>query len=306
MTIKKLFLSCGAMKAGTTFLFNALNRHPGIYFTPEKELHFFAQTSGLSRELRAPLVTSPFGSVKAQIFGPGDILSPDFRRHRLSMVMHNRFSRLKDPDEVRKIVCWYADRYMTNPINDDWFYRVFEEAGDRYAADFSNYHALLGNSGWDHVKSVTDELKVIYVLRNPVNRLWSHIKFHYIQAGRRADLDNFTQSDLEAILREGSISAHARYGDIVENLQENLDETQLKVLVFEDFTSDFTEAVRQVENFLGLPEHHYRHVNPERKANASEDIPIPGSMREAIQKAVEPQMEKLQKLGVNLPEKYFG
>lgn len=33
MAVKRLFLSVGAMKAGTTFLFNALSRHPDIYFT---------------------------------------------------------------------------------------------------------------------------------------------------------------------------------------------------------------------------------------------------------------------------------
>ena len=39
--INRLFLGAGAMKAGTTWLYDLLNRHPQIYFTPEKELHYF-------------------------------------------------------------------------------------------------------------------------------------------------------------------------------------------------------------------------------------------------------------------------
>lgn len=34
-----LFLSIGAMKAGTTWLYAVLERHPALHFTPEKELH---------------------------------------------------------------------------------------------------------------------------------------------------------------------------------------------------------------------------------------------------------------------------
>jgi hypothetical protein len=36
-----LFLSIGAMKAGTTWLYAVLERHPALHFTPEKELHYF-------------------------------------------------------------------------------------------------------------------------------------------------------------------------------------------------------------------------------------------------------------------------
>jgi len=40
--INNLFLSVGAMKAGTTWLYKQLQYHPEIYFTPEKEIHYFA------------------------------------------------------------------------------------------------------------------------------------------------------------------------------------------------------------------------------------------------------------------------
>ena len=305
MAVRKLFLSVGAMKAGTTFLFNVFSRHPELYFTPEKELHFFAQTGGLSADLRTPLVTSALGNLKARVFGPGDILSPEFRRHRLSMVMHNRFAKLQDADRLREIVRWYADRYLTNPIDDAWFDRVFEAAGDRYASDFSNYHALLGRDGWKHVKSLADEVKVIYTLRHPVSRLWSHVKFHYIQSGRRAALDSFDLAEMQDILREGAISCHARYGDIVESLMENLQDDQLKVIVFEDFMDDFIAGARQVETFLGIGEHHYRGVNPDRKANATEEIAIAEPIRALIVEAVTPQLEKLRRLGIDLPQSYW-
>ncbi len=44
MLIKNLFLGVGAMKSGTTWLYDVMSRHPEIYFSYEKEIHYFAHT----------------------------------------------------------------------------------------------------------------------------------------------------------------------------------------------------------------------------------------------------------------------
>eukprot|EP00493_Phyllostaurus_siculus_P000433 UN00435 len=41
--IDNLFLSVGAMKAGTTWLYEQLKNHPEIHFTPEKENSLLCQ-----------------------------------------------------------------------------------------------------------------------------------------------------------------------------------------------------------------------------------------------------------------------
>jgi len=137
MPVRKLLLSVGAMKAGTTFLFDVFRKHPEIYFTPEKELHFFADIDGLSYELQAPLVPSVDRSTaNGTKLAPHTILTPEFRHHRVSMVMHRRFAQLRDLDELREIVRWHADRYLVSPVDEASFDRVFEHAGELYAADF--------------------------------------------------------------------------------------------------------------------------------------------------------------------------
>lgn len=48
--IENLFLSVGAMKAGTTWLYEQLKDHPEIYFTPRKEIHYLANTVGIENQ----------------------------------------------------------------------------------------------------------------------------------------------------------------------------------------------------------------------------------------------------------------
>ncbi len=305
MPVKKLFLSVGAMKAATTFLYATLARHPGLYFTPEKELHYFAQADGLSKELRMPLTSRGLGLLKSRGSVKGEILSDDFRRHRLSMVMHNRYAKVQDADQLRDIVRWYADRYMANPINDDWFDRVFAAAGYRYACEFSNYHALLGANGWSHVRSVCDELRVIYTLRHPVSRMWSHIKFDFIQSGRRNELNDFGLPQLEKVLADVALSPHARYGDIVESMQKNLDSNQMKIIVFENFSRAHLQGLADIEQFLGIQPFDYSKVNIARKANSTENIPLRSDIAKRIMQVCLPQINKLKELGINLPENYW-
>jgi hypothetical protein len=49
--IEKLFLSVGAMKAGTTWLYDKLKQHPDIHFSPQKEVHFLSHYYGHTNSL---------------------------------------------------------------------------------------------------------------------------------------------------------------------------------------------------------------------------------------------------------------
>lgn len=305
MPVNKLFLSVGSMKAGTTFLYNVFSKHPELYFTPEKELHFFAHANGLARKLQRPLSVNLINRLSSSINRKGSILSSDFRRHRLSMVMHNRFSKLNDAERLREIVKWYADKYLSSPVDDSWFERAFSETGEQYACDFSNYNALLPSSGWDHVKRMCSKLRVIYVLREPVSRLWSHIKFDLIQSGRKHELDDFGLDKLEEMLCATGISCHSRYGDIVQHLQKNLSTEQLKVIPFENFIEDFNASVREIEDFLEIEHFQYKHVDTSKKSNPSMDLKLPPELQERLSEVVRPEIRKLERLGIQLPENYY-
>ncbi len=301
MPVRRLFLSVGAMKAGTTFLFNLCDRHPAVYFTPEKELHYFAHTQGLSTELQRPLV-APRGlvGVRQRFFaGRHDILTFQYRRRRLSMVMHNRFSKLQDADELREIVKWYSDRYLADPVDEVWFDRVFEAAGERWAADFSNYNALLDDAGWAAVRRHCEELRVLYLLRDPVKRLWSHMKFELLPSGGKDALTSGDRALVESFL-SGPSSAHARYADIIKSLRRNLSSDELRIVNLESFVEDFPRSMVELEDFLGVEHFEYDLVDPTRKVNATEQLQIPEFIGERLLEVTRPQIQQLSDLGLTV------
>ncbi|MEO1043115.1 MAG: sulfotransferase [Pseudomonadota bacterium] len=294
MNTEKLFLSVGAMKAGTTFLYGVLARHPDIYFSPEKELHYFAHTQGLSWRLQRPMMASPLKVYRG--IGPDAVLSDDFRRLRLSSVMKRRYAQVKNPKKIRTAVNWYVDRYMSNPIDREWLDRVYEKANGRWCADFSNYNALLSDKGWANVRQHCKQLRVMYVMREPVSRCWSHMKFEMLPAGQRDALLNADVGMAEAFL-SGINSSHARYVDVVASLRRNLAPEELHIVRLEDVVDNPLVELPKIIEFLGVSDYDFSAINVSKKANATEDLPIPPSVKELLEKILAPHIDLYNELG---------
>jgi hypothetical protein len=305
MAIRKIFLSVGAMKAGTTFLYSALKDHPDLHFTPEKELHFFAEFGGLQGRLNKPLIPNLKDQLRRTFSDKREFLSKEFRIQRMRTVLKNRYRNVDKADKIYDAMLWYTEKYLSDPIDEKWYMSAYEGLGDRYACDFSNYNALLDDNSWSYIKSLADELKVIYILRHPVERLWSHIKFHYVQSGRADELHNLSQKDVRALLKNADMSSHARYGHIVESLQKNLSESQLKIVCFEELVSQFQQSMFSLETFLDIEHLSYKKIDPNRRINAGNEMQIPPYISQEIRKAVRPELEKLTSLKIDFPAGYF-
>jgi hypothetical protein len=313
--MKNLFLSVGAMKAGTTLLFNILKQHPDIYCTPEKELHYFAHKYGLDSELTLPLIPRYPILSKNKLFSftsndinkkmRGAILTNDFRLHRLASVMRGRYSKIRNADKLREIVLWYTDRYLTEPVDEAWFDKVFQGCGERYCTDFSNYNSLLGRDSWERIRrETTGKLRVLYVLRHPVERLWSHYKFHSEQSNNDHALEHLTERDVDALVRNDIISPHSKYGGIVKNLKDCLDDDELHIMFFEDLIEYPESSLIAIQKFLGVKDYKYvfdisRKVNPSKKSTLSDKV------RTRMMTYLKPQIDMLVKLGVNVPDYYY-
>ena len=150
MTQKNIFMSIGAAKTGTTWLYRMLKDHEDIFFSNEKEIHYFAQA-----HLRD--------------------WSLDFQaRSRLMINKSNHLKKLSD-EAFKQHLIWYAN-FLEGPLDDNWYKRLFEnQKSEKYIADFSNSTCLLNKRGLKHIKRNFDQTKLIYTLRDPVNRLLSLI-----------------------------------------------------------------------------------------------------------------------------------
>jgi hypothetical protein len=129
------FLCVGAQRSGTTWLYRQLNSHPDFWMPPLKELHYFDQLSRTKRALP--------------------------RRHRDERDL--RFFESMKSLSARS----YIDL--------DNYARLFGAKGTLLSGDITPAYSMLNDEIIQRIVSYFPSLKVIFLARDPVERVWSQL-----------------------------------------------------------------------------------------------------------------------------------
>lgn len=269
-----LFLSVGAMKAGTTWLYGILEHHPDLYFTPEKEIHFLSDFYLKSQAIQDP--------------------------QRLRNAKRKLGMDVGHIGVYKFLSRWYA-MYLEKPDTFKWYERIFSlNRSKKFNCDFSNLTCHLESDHWQDLKSKTEELKVIYILRDPLKRLWSHVKFHHEFVGQQPDFGTWTQSQFKDFISKEFITSNGAYSQNITKLQEALSKDELKLFYFEDLVGRSKETLFELETFLDISHHTYEDERLNKKSNASRKIPMPDAFLEVAKPYIASELNSLLKLNIEL------
>jgi hypothetical protein len=275
--IDNIFFSIGAMKAGTSWLYEALRLNPDINAVPIKEVHYLWHRFGtfqlLSREQRIATTELHVG----------------------------RLLRQCDPEKTNEVLSWFG-RYMADPVDDLWFSSLFgSRERSRYCAEFSNMNALLGPEAWEHIRKIAGTLRILYTIRNPAERMWSHSRFQAQIVGCFDNLNAWSTHEVVAFLEQHGILAHGGYSRVIARLQRYFDPGEFMVCTFDDVRASPTSALRHIERFLGISQHDYAGTNLSLIHNPSQKMDIPPAFERAMRPYINAEMAALVDRGINLP-----
>ncbi len=275
--IENLFLSVGAMKAGTTWLYEQLKDHPEIYFTPEKEIHYFANAVGIEKQL----------TQRNRILK----LKPVLEKYAKG----NPKYISKNMDEIY----WYTNYAQPKEISNKWYESLFSLNSDRkYCADFSNLYCQMDSKGWDNVRKVSKNVKVIYTLRDPLKRLWSHYKFHMKWVNREDEAIDVGFEHFKELLDKHFFWINAEYLHNYKLLKENLNNNELLILYFEDFREEPVNMLFKVQRFLGIEEIEPAQNTLDKKVNKTKDFDMPDEWLEYMKMKIAPQVLEMKEKGI--------
>lgn len=274
-----LFLSVGAMKAGTTWLYAVLARHPALHFAMEKEIHYFYH----------------------RFVNPNQ-LSEAYRLREA----RNRYLFRFDPDRanidaVRANLQWVT-AYLGRPVDDYWYRNLFQMRDhETYACDFSNLHAQLPQDAWPQVAAKCRKLRVLFTMRDPVKRLWSHTKFHLQLSGQLDNLDTWSPEQYLQFIRQPHVWVNAEYGRILHNLRGGLPRGALKVLFYEDLHADQRGTLRGIEDFLEIPHFDYPQDLLDRRVTESVKHRMPAFFPDLVAQDIRRIVGEVAAEGYDIP-----
>ena len=269
------------MKAGTTWLYSLLERHPQIHFTPEKEIHFLAHHYLDKKHL-----------------------TEDHRQHRAQTRLSN-IGNLR-PERQDAIRAWYNNQYLNGMPSLAWYQNLFSGSQGRpvWNADFSNLSALIQAEGWKSLRSeVSETIKAIYIIREPCERLWSQYKFSG-QSHENINPSDFEQQ-IEQFLNDPAVNVHSQYCNNLDAVCEGLGHQNVKAMIFDDIQDQPEALLASVEQFLEITARdHSSHNNLKRRINTTADHAPPAVFRRHCAPIVEREVEGLKERGVAVPGRW--
>ena len=146
------------------------------------------------------------------------------------------------------------ERYLGRPILDFGAYsrvrnraaylKLFENAKDEIAIGEASASYLSDPEAPDRIKQAVPEARIIMILRDPVERVYSHYLLNVNNGWERARFEVAARMDLYL---EPSF-----YAKQVERYLDVFGPDHVKVLIFEEFIQEPTKSVAQILKFLGV------------------------------------------------------
>jgi hypothetical protein len=204
------FLCIGAHKAGTTWLYQQLDSHPDFWMPPVKELHYFDQLS------------------------------------RVQRAAHPRCRDERDRRFLDRLKSLSAEA----GIDLENYGRLFEPKASLVSGDISPNYSTLNNKVVQQVVGYFRNLKVIFLARDPVERVWSHLSMevHYRQI-EPFDVTNIDEVNRN-LLRRGML-LRSYPSAVVARWKRYFDPEQFRVYFFDDLQRNPAELRRSILRFLG-------------------------------------------------------
>lgn len=220
-----LLLCMGAAKAGTSWLYRALHDHPECRLPAVKELHYWDTFDADARvrqvaAFRARLAEIEAGRMEAERAGRGWQAANKARQvsHMTALIETIEGSR-----------------------QDDALYRDYlaEIGQGRLTADMTPSYALLSPARLARLVAALPGAAFVYLLRDPLARLWSHVRMQAERQARRGDLEDRANGILRRIVETGQerhITLRGDYAGAVGRLSAAIPGDRLRIETIETVT----------------------------------------------------------------------
>lgn len=190
-------------------------------------------------------------------------LFSNLRLHHDIMMPHIKevlfFNRLKEPDNPKfrsNELEWYLGCFRDPVLRAAaknayclWHHRRFYSPVLRGEASAS--YAALDPDIIDEVVAIKPGIKVILMIRDPIDRAWSHAIKDLVRDAKRK-IDDVDDAEFEAFFRKPYQMRCARYVANHDNWASRLQPGNLLVGAFDDIASRPEVLLRQIMDFLGV------------------------------------------------------
>ena len=217
------------------------------------------------------------------------------------------FNLLNMPDFPRyqsNDLSWYLSFFYENPVGYLWKnikalknYQQFYQPKIRGEATAS--YAAMDVEIIKDLVTLKPDIKIILMIRNPIDRAWSHAKLHLLKHSQKKFAEISDQEFHEFFTNPYNLSC-GTYTKMINNWSSHLKEENFFIGLYDDIQKCPEELLRNILSFLGISNDSKYNKFARAYFNASESIQIPEKYRKMLENIFHDEIEKLsQNFGVS-------
>lgn len=243
------FLIIGPQRTGTTWLHRNLAKNPEIFMSEPKEIHYFAILCGRANKN----------------------IRNDFR-----------------PD-----ISYYLNHFNENKISSakdllKFFMKKKKLSQIKARGESSATYALLNSKAINDILTINPDIKIMMLVRNPIERVWSHFKLEMIQnpgigyskKNKYKNVSEIPEENILKFINKKPVIENSFFSKIIDKWSSMLKEGNLFIGNFKDIADCPGDLLMRIHNFLELnfDESLFEKLM-RKKINKSKDDEIPQKIR---------------------------
>jgi len=224
--MNRYFVGIGIARGGTSWLGEYFKNHPEICFSPVKEIHYFDTIFLEDDNKIIKRRINKFKSIAINLnIKPSDELLFNLRQYLYFIEMHS------------------------NPAIYHQYFNWIKKGNEKIFGEITPAYSLLPKQGFLEMKELLNNPKIILLLRNPVERQWSQVRFH---KKFFADL-KFNEYFIESFNND-KFMKRSNYHILLNILFSVFDQDDIHIIFYENLFNDNSrrKVLKNLCDFLGV------------------------------------------------------
>ena len=264
------FIGAGFQRCGTTWLYNQLKSNEEVYMPPKKELHYFDRSNKYSSN--------------------SDLNASSLKKRLFSLRWYKIFRRdiLKSLRERNyKDTVFYLKWHLSN-YNDRWYLNLFKE--NYVSGEITPSYSLLEENELLSIKNIAPDVKIIFIIRNPIERSWS--QFKYNQKFHK-HLKNYNESEIIQFLKQKKVIDRSNYSETLKKYYKIFPAKNILITFYDSILTSPDNLLDDINKFLGINSSSKNYHSINNIYNSSSKIVIPDKVHDFLKEQYKNQINYL-------------
>ncbi len=243
------FIGIGAHKSGTSWIFERLKEIDDFELPPIKEIHYFDRK---------------------------------YKQNKLHFT--KRFSNFKSYVDCVKIcvlnfnkINWFYNWYFNN-YSDKWYVSLFKSK--KIQGEITPAYSILSIEEIKRLKKVANPQKILFIIRNPVDRAWSHYQY-LIQRGKKIDKKNLIK-EIKSFMLSDEQRERSNYIQIINKYRTFFKDEDIYILFYDSILNEPEALIKNILTVFGLKKNNLQNCNFTEVNNSSKKLTIPNEISKLV------------------------